>query len=254
MGSISTIEPTEYYRTAPLTKGLLEGYNTMDALAGLAFGIVVINVIRSLGVKDTGGIAICTVRSGLLACLLMAVIYSVTVLAGAQSRNIYELASNGGIVLSDIARHYFSDTGAYLLAAMIFIACLKTAIGLIISCSEAFSQMFPNLLNYKKWAILFSLMSFVFANIGLSGIIKLSIPVLMMLYPLSITLIFLVLTEKYFQKAAPFAFKFVTIVTFSCSFLDFLRGIAGLGWICPALIAFIAALVFSNIKKSPKDF
>ena len=122
----------------------------------------------------------------------MAIIYSATVLAGAQSRNIYELASNGGIVLSDIARHYFSDTGAYLLAAMIFIACLKTAIGLITSCSQAFEQMFPKFLSYRKWAVIFSLMSFAFANIGLAGIIKLSIPVLMMLYPLSITLIFLV--------------------------------------------------------------
>ena len=277
MGSISNIEPTEYYRSAALAKGLLEGYNTMDTLAGLAFGIVVVNVIRSLGVKDPNDIAICTVRSGLVACLLMAIIYSVTVLAGAQSRNIYMLEANGGIVLSDIARHYFSDAGAYLLAVMIFIACLKTAIGLIISCSETFSQMFPNLLSYRKWAIFFSLISFALANIGLSGIIKLSIPVLMMLYPLSITLIFLVLTEKYFQNAVPLAFKIVTIVTLACGLLDFFAALPdgiihalnfekvlsffrnilpfssfGLGWVCPALIAFIVALVISKLRMQHK--
>ena len=187
------------------------------------------------------------------------------------------LEANGGIVLSDIARHYFSDAGAYLLAVMIFIACLKTAIGLIISCSETFSQMFPNFMNYKKWAIFFSLISFALANIGLSGIIKLSIPVLMMLYPLSITLIFLVLTEKYFQNAVPLAFKIVTIVTLACGLLDFFAALPdgiihalnfekvlsffrnilpfssfGLGWVCPALIAFIVALVISKLRMQHK--
>ena len=242
MGSFTTVEPTEIYFASPLTQGLIEGYNTMDALAGLAFGIIVINVINSLDVKEPGDIAVCTIFSGGIACFLMAVIYSVTVLAGAQSRNIYGLASNGGIVLSDITRHYFSDTGAYLLTAVIFIACLKTAIGLITSCAQAFTQMFPNFMNYKKWAVLFSFISFVFANIGLSGIIKLSIPVLMILYPLAITLIFLVLTEKYFVKSAPLAFKLVTIITLVCCLLGF-------NWVCPALVAFVISLMISKFKK-----
>ena len=273
MGSFSNIEPTEYYNAAPLAKGLLEGYNTMDTLAGLAFGIIVINVIRSLGINEPNDIAVCTVVSGSIACILMAIIYSATVLAGAQSRNIYELASNGGIVLSDIARHYFSDIGAYLLAAMIFIACLKTAIGLITSCSQAFEQMFPKFLSYRKWAVIFSLMSFAFANIGLAGIIKLSIPVLMMLYPLSITLIFLVLAERYLKNSAPLAFKIVTAVTFACGFLDFCSALPdgiiqilnlekflsifrnvlpffslGLGWLLPAFIAFIVSILISKLK------
>ena len=273
MGNFSNIEPTEYYNAAPLAKGLLEGYNTMDTLAGLAFGIIVINVIRSLGINEPNDIAVCTVVSGSIACILMAIIYSATVLAGAQSRNIYELASNGGIVLSDIARHYFSDTGAYLLAAMIFIACLKTAIGLITSCSQAFEQMFPKFLSYRKWAVIFSLMSFAFANIGLAGIIKLSIPVLMMLYPLSITLIFLVLAERYLKNSAPLAFKIVTAVTFACGFLDFCSALPdgiiqilnlekflsifrnvlpffslGLGWLLPAFIAFIVSILISKLK------
>jgi len=200
MGSVSNIEPSGAYLTKPFTTGFIEGYNTMDALAGLAFGIIVIKVINSLGVKEPGDIAFCTISSGGIACLLMAVIYSVTVLTGAQSRNIYDLAPNGAIVLSDITKHYFSDKGAYLLTAMIFIACLKTAIGLITSCSEAFTQMFPNFMNYKKFAILFSVISLAFANIGLSGIIKLSIPVLMLLYPLAIILIFAVLIGKIFRR------------------------------------------------------
>ncbi len=272
MGGVSSVEPAADYLAAPLAKGILEGYNTMDALAGLAFGIVVVNVITSLGVKEPGDVAACTVRAGAFACLLMALIYAVTVIAGAQSRNVYPPAENGGAALSVIARHYFPGAGAYLFAAMIFFACLKTAVGLITSCSETFDKMFPNALSYRKWVVLFSVASLAFANVGLTGIIQLSIPVLMMLYPLAMTLIILSLTEKHF-RAEPLVYRLVTGVTLVCACVDFMAALPegmrgalhldalvgffqrllpfsalGLGWVCPAVLAFAAALLIRRAK------
>ncbi len=273
MGSAAAVEPAADYLAAPLAKGILEGYNTMDALAGLAFGIVVVNVISSLGVKDPGDAAISTVKAGVFTCLLMAFIYAVTVVAGAQSRNVYPMAENGGAVLSAIARHYFPGVGAYLFAAMIFFACLKTSVGLITSCSETFEKMFPGKLSYRKWAVLFSVVSLAFANIGLSGIIKLSIPVLMMLYPLAMTLILMALTEKFFH-ADPLVYKLVTAFTMVCACVDFCAALPegaraalhldalvgavygvlpfasfGLGWVVPALAAFCLALALRAARK-----
>lgn len=276
IGSVAQVPPADDYLVAPLAKGILEGYNTMDALAGLAFGIVVVNVITSLGVKDPTDVARCTVRSGGFACLLMALIYAVTVVVGAQSRGVYPIAENGGAALAVITRHYFSDEGAYLFAAMILFACLKTAVGLITSCSETFDKMFPKALSYKKWVVLFSVASLAFANIGLTGIIQLSIPVLMMLYPLAMTLIILALTERYFHRE-PLAYRLVTAFALVCALIDFLGALpasvraalhldgfvaffvkllpfasAGLGWVCPAAIAFCLALLISHIRKSAK--
>lgn len=267
MGSAFAVEPAADYLSVPLVKGMFEGYNTMDALAGLAFGIVVVNVISSLGVKEPGDAAICTVKAGVFTCLLMALIYAVTVVAGAQSRNVYPMADNGGAVLSAIARHYFPGAGAYLFAAMIFFACLKTAVGLITSCSETFEKMFPHTLSYRKWAVLFSVVSLAFANIGLSGIIQLSIPVLMMLYPLAMTLILMALTEKFFHGER-LVYQLVTGFTIVCACVDFCAALPegaraalhldgfvgffhrvlpfsafGLGWVCPALLAFCLALL-----------
>ena len=89
-------EPLGNYRSDPFFAGFLEGYNTMDALAGLAFGIVVVNVIRGAGVTRPKDVAISTVRSGLFSCLIMAGIYIVVTLMGVQSRAIPADAAQGG--------------------------------------------------------------------------------------------------------------------------------------------------------------
>ena len=265
MGDAAMIEPATDYLASPFIHGLLEGYNTMDALAGLAFGIVVINVITSLGVKEPGDIASCTLRAGIFSSVLMVLLYAATTVVSAQSRALYPISDNGGVALTLIARHYFGNGGAYLLALMIFFACIKTAIGLITSCGEAFVQMFPGGLSYKGWTVLFSVVSLFFANLGLNGIIQLSIPVLMMLYPLAIVLILIALGQRLLRGAAPAAYRIVTAFTMICAVGDLLRtlpeGIAaklspvidlfacvlpfyelGMGWVIPALVGLLIAL------------
>ena len=71
--SIGAVEPQGAYAAQPFFTGFLEGYNTMDALASLAFGIVVVQVIQGLGVEKAESVAMTTVRSGILSCLLMGV-------------------------------------------------------------------------------------------------------------------------------------------------------------------------------------
>ena len=95
----------------------------------------------------------------------MAVIYFALVFAGAQSRGIFEVQPDGGTLLNKMADHYMGGIGATFLAITITLACLKTAIGLITAGAETFGKMFPGLLSYKAWAILFTSVSFVFANL-----------------------------------------------------------------------------------------
>lgn len=84
--SISAVEPQGAYAAQPFFTGFLEGYNTMDALASLAFGIVVVQVIRDLGVEQPEAIAMTTVRSGVFSCVLMGIIYLLVTIMGVQSR------------------------------------------------------------------------------------------------------------------------------------------------------------------------
>ena len=198
LGAVSAAAPMGAYETDAFAAGFLEGYNTMDALAGLAFGIIVVDAIRRLGGTEPGQVAKSTVGAGVFSALLMGLIYVLVAVMAAQSRGLFEPAANGGEALAQIAQHYFGSAGALILAATVTVACLKTAVGLVTSCGETFVQMFPRGPRYPVWAVGFCLFSFAIANLGLDAILAWTAPVLMFLYPLSIVLILLTLFGRLF--------------------------------------------------------
>lgn len=222
--SISAVAPTEPYatKTSAFFSSFIEGYGTMDAIAGLAFGIVVIDVIRRIGVDNDDAVAVDVLGSGVLTGILMAVIYVVTILMGTQSRGLFEISDNGGIALTQIAGHYFGGIGQIILAVTITFACLKTSIGLVTSCSETFVKMTHGKISYKVWAILFTLFSFAVSNVGLSAIIEYSIPVLMLIYPPAIALIILAFAGKFFRHDRA-VYVSVMIFTWAAAIFDFMK-------------------------------
>lgn len=264
---IAEIAPTGKYIDQPFFTGFLEGYNTMDTIAGLAFGIIVVQVIRDLGVEEPGAVAGNTVRAGVFSCLLMALIYLAVTLMGTRSRSVLESAANGGEALAQIAQHYLGGIGLFVLAATVTLACLKTSVGLITSCAETFTALFPKGPAYRGWAVIFSVGSLLFANLGLNAIISYSLPVLMFLYPLAIALILLALFGRYFDHdravygwtigftlvaaiydlivALPeglfLAIGGESIQAFGAKYLPLSS--LGLGWICPALLGFAIGMV-----------
>ena len=162
--------------------------------------------------------------------------------------------------------------GAILLAITVTVACLKTAIGLVTSCSEAFVKMFPKGPSYSVWAVIFSVVSFLVANLGLSSIIEYAVPVLKFLYPLAITLILLALFSRFFQGKKQ-VYAWVTGLTLIAAVFDFLNALpdpakavlpvqsvvdavgsvlpffdVGFGWICPAVIGLVIGLILARRK------
>ena len=190
---VADVAPQGAYVASPFATGLLEGYNTMDALAGLAFGIVVVGVVRDLGVSDAADVARGTILSGVGSGLIMAVVYALVTVVGAQSRGAFAPSSNGGIAFAQIARLYLGDAGLVVLAVTVTVACLKTAVGLVTSCSQTFVGMLGGRVTYRCWAVVFTLVSFALANGGLDALIAWSLPVLYVMYPLAIMLIVLAL-------------------------------------------------------------
>ncbi len=276
MGSVSEIVPEADYVSNSFFQGFLDGYNTMDALASLAFGIVVINAIKGLDVKEPSAIAGNTITSGLFGCAVMAFIYAALAIIGAQSRAVYELSADGGETLYVIATHYFGGVGGIILAVTVTLACLKTAVGLITSCGETFCEMFPKGPEYKVWAIGFCVISFFISTVGLSAIIGWSLPVLMLLYPLAMTLILLALFGRLFSNDRA-VYISVTAFTFVSALFDFVKSLPlglpqtkvcaaiikvgnllpfadiGLGWVCPAALGLITGLIIHFSKKIKKE-
>ena len=271
--AVSAVEPVEAYRSDAFFHALIEGYGTMDAIAGLAFGIVVIDVIRRMGVDNDDAIAEDVLSSGLLTGALMALIYVVSIVVGAQSRGLFELSENGGIALTQIAGHYLGGVGLFILAFTITFACLKTSIGLVTACAETFSKMTNGKISYRSWAILFTVFSFAVSNIGLSAIIEYSIPMLMLIYPPAIALILLAFLGKFFAHDRT-VYIATMIGTWAAAIFDCMKTLPApvqaalhldapiafaaahlplfdknLGWLLPAVIGFAAGMAIRASRR-----
>jgi branched-chain amino acid:cation transporter, LIVCS family len=260
-------KPSEDYIELAFMTGFKEGYNTMDALASLAFGIVVINAIKGLGITNTKDIAKATWKSGIFAMALMMLIYGLITYMGASSVFAIGTYDNGGQIFAAVAQYYFGSFGTILLGIIIVLACLKTSIGLITSCSEFFHDVFPKI-SYKWFVLILCIVSFSIANFGLNNIIQYAVPVLMFLYPLAIVLILLTLCSPLFSHSQS-VYAASMLLTFFVSFFDgysalvaslpnaavpFFESVLktyknilpfydiGLGWVLPALIGAIIGL------------
>ncbi|RLK62629.1 branched-chain amino acid transport system II carrier protein [Atopobacter sp. AH10] len=268
VGNIQLSHPSAGYEEHAFFLGLLSGYNTMDALASLAFGIIIINSVKSKGVTEPKLIAKEVIKSGVICTIFMSLIYIALAYLGATTTNIFPETSNGGQIFNALASHYFGVIGSIFLFTMVSLACLKTGIGLITAISETFVEMFPNTMSYKQYASLVTISSFALANAGLDRIIKFSIPVLMFLYPLTIVLILLAIASPLFNNSAR-VYQITLMFTLLASIGDFLRATptyikttvpvqaflsiyerylpfseSGMGWILPSLLGAVLASAY----------
>lgn len=256
--------PEGNYGPNPAFQGFLDGYLTMDALAALAFGIVIANTLKAKGVHEEKSLSIYMMYAGLGAGLLLSLIYLALGYLGAVTPHAAD-TENGAQILTLLMNHLFGAGGTILLGLLFMLACLCVSIGLVISCSQFFNTSLP-WLSYKGWATVLTVWSMVIANLGLTQILKVSVPVLGILYPVAIILIILALAHRYIA-AAPTVYTitvalvglFSLIDTANTVFFDgkwssVLSGLPlyneGLGWITPAIVGILAGNVFDKIRNT----
>ena len=191
--------PQEDYAHAPLLKGFTEGYNTMDTIAALNFGLVISTTLGSFGLEQKRDKMRYTVRAGLLAGTILALVYAMLSYMGMCSSGVYEIQENGAWTLRCIVYQVFGSIGAVLLAAIFTLACLTTCVGLINSISQYFSMLFQKV-SYRAWVYIITFFSFLVCNLGLSMILSISIPVLNAIYPVAIVLILLGLSHDLWKN------------------------------------------------------
>lgn len=198
-GEVNVVPPQNRYDDSPFLKGFTEGYNTMDAIAALNFGLVISTTLGSFGLSDKKDVVRHTVLAGIFAGMILTLVYVMLIFMGMCSSGVYTLPENGAQTLRAIVYQVFGIPGAVLLAAIFTLACLTTCVGLINSISQYFSTLFSKL-SYRKWVVVITVFSFLVCNLGLNTILSISIPVLNAIYPVSIVLILLGLTNKLWEN------------------------------------------------------
>lgn len=251
------------YASAPAMSGFLTGYQTMDLLASLTFGIVIATNIRELGVTDDVGLTREVSRAGIFAGVLMGIIYCGLALVGVNIAAVLPGATNGAEILAASAGQHFGTVGTVVVAAIFLLACLNVCIGLISCCGTYFSDEFPRI-PYRVWALGFAVFSCVVSNFGLDAILTFSVPLLNAMYPMAIILVVMGMLHKVCDGMPvvwPCAVGLTAVVSIVTSLRDaFFTGAwlpfdvlpfadLGMNWVVPALLGALIGVVVSFAGK-----
>lgn len=255
-----TINPTAF--NTPFVSGLLEGYQTFDAIGAIVVGGV---LVISMNFKKNTSFAVkreLISKAGIVAGIGLLIIYAGLIYSGVQFSTSFAKEATRTEILSSLSTQTLGNIGTTFLSVLVALACFTTGVGIITGTSDYFKGLFKNSKKaYTTTAIIGCLLGVLIGQFDVHYIIVIALPALMFIYPITIVLILLnVLPEKW---ASPTIFKTVIGITFLFSIPDFLKFIINpkslegiksmipfsehsLGWVLPALIIFILVNVFKK--------
>jgi len=192
------LDPVDKYKSGPFFSGFVEGYLTMDAIAALAFGIIVVQAFKESGVTTQRGLVKSTFKAGIISAIGLIVVYTALGWLGSKMA-VNGNYTNGGEILSAAANVIFGEFGTLLLGIIVTLACFTTCVGLVVAAGQFFTKVTK--FSYKTVIIVVTFTSFLIANQGLETIINYSVPVLVFIYPIAIVLIILPFFSRFFHHS-----------------------------------------------------
>ena len=249
MGEV--LAPTGVYLESPYAQGFQDGYQTMDLLATIAIGALVVNAVRYRGVTDTRTIGKACLAAGFITVFLMACVYGSLAYLGATSATVLGHSENGGQLLAEAVRIFFGALGNVLLALIILLACITTCCGITSSAAMFFHKLFKKKISYERLLLFSILFSFGASNIGLTQIIALAVPFLVAIYPLVIYQGAVLVTLAFSLTDAMHAAGFGSAALYEmlAAHVPF-YGVM-MGWVCPAALGAVLGFVVSLGQKEP---
>ncbi|MDO5101435.1 MAG: branched-chain amino acid transport system II carrier protein [Lautropia sp.] len=215
-----------YAQGSPLVIGMVGGYQTMDLLAAMAFGGLVANVMRARQVNDARRVIRYTLKAGMVSLVCLSLLYTSLFYMGATSHAVAQGADNGGQIFSRYVNELFGTAGVWMMSGIVMLANLTTLVGVISSASDYFSRLLPGI-RYPVWVVIFTAMTAFVAEMGLTTLLRVTIPALLLIYPVAIMLVVLQFLRPYLGDIKR-TYHVVIGVTVLFSAIDSLNN---LGWL-----------------------
>lgn len=262
--TISTLDnppapATPEYENNALVSGALQGYFTMDSIAALAFAIIVVSTFGSTGITEHRTVVKLTAISAGIAAVFLLFVYVALGVMGTRmpDKGSY---SDGAELLSTASELSLGTAGSVVFSGVVLLACLTTAVGLIAASAAFFNELVPRV-AYRTWAIIFTLIGLVIANLGLERILSISGPVIGLIYPPAIALIAITVSHLLMPKLRlPYTYRTAVYTALVFSTVDFFQKLGwewsalsnllshiplfneGLGWLIPTVITSLIAV------------
>lgn len=267
---IGPVVPAATFSEA-LSGGLSAGYQTMDMLGAVLLGVIALVSVRESGITDEKQQVKMVASGGFIAAMGLFIVYCGLAYLGATASGdavLKVLASKDrSALLVDITQRLVGSYGQALLGLIVAAACLTTAIGLTSSCSQNFEEMTRGKLPYKPTMLVVIFVSFVLSNLGLETILGIAAPILDVIFPIYIMLVFisflpLRVREDTYAPILGACFAMVVSILTEIDMkvpsagiyaLELPLGEFGLGWLIPACAAALVGGVIGRFIPRGKN-
>lgn len=246
-----------------IVNGIKSGYQTMDVLAALAFGIIILKSAQEKGYSDARESSKMIRAAAVIAGVLLLIVYYGLTYLGATSASLFSLDISRAELVIGIVERLLGKVGLVIFAVVVALACMTTAVALVSSAASFFEKLTKGRLSYATLVIIICVSSAVISNLGLDRIVAVASPILDIVYPPTLVLIAL---SWFGDRLSRGVYRWAVIGALIASVLSTLSlyGVSvpivntlplaslGLGWIVPAAGFGIVAYVISRLRKMRK--
>ena len=246
-----------------IVNGIKSGYQTMDVLAALAFGIIILKSAQEKGYSDGRESSKMIRTAAVIAGALLLIVYFGLTYLGATSASLFSLDISRAELVIGIVERLLGKVGLVIFAVVVALACMTTAVALVSSAASFFEKLTKGRLSYAALVIIICVFSAVISNLGLDRIVAVASPILDIVYPPTLVLIAL---SWFGDRLSRGVYRWAVIGALIASVLSTLSlyGVSvpivntlplaslGLGWIVPAAGFGIVAYVISRLRKMRK--
>ena len=246
-----------------IVNGIKSGYQTMDVLAALAFGIIILKSAQEKGYSDARESSKMIRAAAVIAGVLLLIVYFGLTYLGATSASLFSLGISRAELVIGIVERLLGKVGLVIFAVVVALACMTTAVALVSSAASFFEKLTKGRLSYATLVIIICVSSAVISNLGLDRIVAVASPILDIVYPPTLVLIAL---SWFGDRLSRGVYRWAVIGALIASVLSTisLYGVSvpivntlplaslGLGWIVPAAVFGLVAYVIGRLRKMRK--
>lgn len=247
----------------PFVSGLLEGYQTFDAIGAVVVGGVLVVSMNFNTSMTTARKRTLITKAGIIAGIGLLIIYAGLIYNGALFNSTFTEDATRAEILSSLSKQTLGNIGTTFLSVLVALACFTTAVGIITGTADYFKGLFNTHKNaYLITAIIACVLGIIVGQFDVKYIITIALPALMFIYPITIMLIILNVISD--TLSSSLVFKTVIATTFIFSIPDFLQFVINkaslnfyydhvplashhLGWVLPSILVFLITVIFEKL-------
>ena len=233
--------------------GIEAGYQTMDVLAAILFGIIILKSAEAKGYTQRHDQVKVVAGAAIVAGIALLVVYLGLTYLGVTTSRFFDLTVQRTFLMVSIVRNLLGTPGVWLFSLIVALACITTATALVSASADFFASLLK--VSYTKTVLAVCVFSAAAATFGLDTIVSIAAPILNIVYPPTLVVVAFSFFEKRLPNHSAVRFAAAGALAVSLAQTAGLQAVNslplaafGFGWLLPALVCGAVGYVISRRK------